>query len=414
MTRKSLFLAAAAALLLLVLAACSGPQGADGAVGPAGPAGPIGPQGPTGATGQPGPAGPAGAVGSQYAGSKTCGGCHSDIYNRFIKSGHPWKLNPVVNGQPPDYPFTKVINPPAGYTWNDISYVIGGYAWKARFIDLQGYIITDAPGTVISNTEYLNQYNFANALLGKAAGWVTYKSGTPQLQYDCGGCHTTGYKAQGHQDDRPGIVGTWAEPGIQCEACHGPAGLHASNPYAVQPRIDRSAAACGKCHSRNAIENVDAKGGFIEHHEQYEELRQSKHLIVDCVTCHDPHTLVNQLQKTSAEETTRAQCADCHYQEAKYQANPRHLELGIECVDCHMPRLVKSAWGNPDRFTGDIRSHLMAIDPTQVEQFTPDGITSLSQISLNFACRSCHAPGSSLDKTDAELIDVATDYHARP
>lgn len=53
-----------------------------------------------------------------------------------------WKLNKVVDGQSPDYPFTEVPEPPEGYTWDDVTYVIGGYNWKARFIDQNGYIIT--------------------------------------------------------------------------------------------------------------------------------------------------------------------------------------------------------------------------------------------------------------------------------
>ncbi len=35
--------------------------------------------------------------------------------------------------------FSRVPDPPEGYTWEDISYVIGGYGWKARFIDLEGH-----------------------------------------------------------------------------------------------------------------------------------------------------------------------------------------------------------------------------------------------------------------------------------
>jgi hypothetical protein len=330
-----------------------------------------------------------------------------------MKSGHAWKLNPVVNGQPPQYPFTKLNQLPEGYTWNDISYVIGGYNWKARFLDQQGYIITDKPGAVISDTAYLNQWNFANPLIGKQAGWVTYKSGTPQLKYDCGPCHTTGYNRQGSQDDKPGIVGTWAEPGIKCEACHGPGSLHASNPRGFAMQVDRDAELCGKCHVRGTSESVDAKDGFIDHHEQYEELFQSKHVTIDCVVCHDPHTLVVQLRQAK-EQTTRTQCQNCHFKEAQNQKNAKHVALKMACVECHMPRLVKSAWGDAEKFTGDIRTHMMAIDVNQIGQFSEDGKTSLSQISLDFACRHCHVEGLVKPLTDEELKAAATDYHSLP
>ena len=231
-----------------------------------------------------------------------------------MKSGHPWKLNKVVDGKPPKYPFTEIPRPPTGYQWKDISYVIGGYHWKARFMNKDGYIITDWMTTTqaISDTKYLNQFNFANPNVGKEAGWTTYNSGVKQLPYNCGSCHTTGYTPQGKQDQLPGIVGAWAEPGIQCEACHGPGSQHAANPRGVGMKIDRDSEACGKCHRRDAVESVNAKDGFIEHHEQYEEQFQSKHVTIDCVVCHNPHQGVVQLRQAQ-QPTTRTKCENCHF-----------------------------------------------------------------------------------------------------
>ena len=40
--------------------------------------------------------------GADYVGSDTCGVCHEETYDVFIQSGHPWKLNKVVDGQPPE------------------------------------------------------------------------------------------------------------------------------------------------------------------------------------------------------------------------------------------------------------------------------------------------------------------------
>jgi hypothetical protein len=77
-----------------------------------------------------------------------------------------------------------------------------------------------------------------------------------------------------------------------------------------------------------------------------------------------------------------------------------------------MPKVTKSALGNPDIFTGDLRTHMMAIDPDQVGQFNEDGSVALSQVSLDFACRSCHSEGGDATvKTDEELIDGARGYH---
>jgi hypothetical protein len=313
---------------------------------------------------------------------------------------------------PPDYPFTEIPAPPEGYTWSDILYVIGGYNWKARFVNLEGYIITDAPGAT-GNAEYLNQWNFANSLIGKDADWATYHSGEANLAYDCGSCHTTGYSPQGNQDNLPGLVGTWTQPGIRCEACHGPGSLHMTNPPGVQMMIERDSELCGECHRRGEVESVNAKGGFIEHHEQYEELYQGKHIVLDCVTCHDPHTGVVQL-RVAGEQTTRTQCQNCHFEQAKYQDNPTHVAMNMACIECHMPRIVKTAWGDAEKFTGDIRTHLMAIDPSQIGQFNEDGTIALSQIGLDYACRHCHGAGLGSVKTDEELIAAATGYHDRP
>lgn len=400
-------------LVGILLAACVGPQGPVGIAGPPGPPGPEGPQGPPGKEGSAGPPGQVAEAAAEYVGAATCGGCHKDIFDVYMKSGHAWELNPVVNGEPPQYPFTKLSQPPEGYTWNDISFVIGGYNWKARFIDQNGYLITDKPGATTSDTSYLNQYNFANPLLQKDAGWVSYHAGEKELKYDCGGCHTTGYSPGGNQDGKPGLVGTWAEPGIKCEACHGPGSLHASNPRGFRMEVDRDSELCSSCHGQGSIGQVGVKDGLIDHDEQYGDLFQGKHVALDCVVCHDPHKLVVQ-SRQAGEQTTRTQCQNCHFKEAQNQTNSKHAVMNLPCVECHMPRIIKSAWGDPTKFTGDIRTHRMVIDPNQISQTSEDGNTALPQIGLDFACRHCHVEGMGLPRTDEELKAAATGYHTPP
>jgi hypothetical protein len=325
-----------------------------------------------------------------------------------MRSGHPFKLNLVVDGQPPEYPFTEVTE---GYTWDDILYVIGGYNWKYRFVDQEGFIITNPPGET-GVTDYLNQWNFANPAVGNQADWTTYHSGEEAKPYNCGSCHTTGYSPEGNQDGLPGLVGTWSEPGIQCEECHGHGSLHAENPRSFAMEVNRDPEQCGACHRRGGVEQINAKGGFIQHHEQYEELFQSKHVTLDCVTCHDPHAGVVQLRQDGV-QTTRTTCEQCHFQQAQNASVDDHGTF-VKCIDCHLPRIAKSAIGNAEMFTGDIRAHIMAIDPLQVGQFTEDGTVSLSQISLDFACRHCHVEGGLASvKTDNELLEAAFGYHER-
>jgi hypothetical protein len=393
-------------IMALVFVGCSGqqgeqgPAGADGAQGPPGPAGQEGPQGPPG---------PAGVDGLSYeppafVGSEACSECHSEITDVFAQSGHAFKLNEVVDGQPPEYPFSTLPGPPEGYTWEDISYVIGGYNWKARFLDQDGYIIT-------GDENATTQYNLENDELELGDEWVAYHAGEENVPYDCGTCHTTGYTTVGHQDDRPGIIGTFSESGIQCEECHGAGSLHVNNPVTVDMRVDRDSGACSDCHARGGSEEFDISDGFISHHEQYQDFFQGKHAAIDCVVCHDPHAGVVQLRQ-SDEPTTLASCDNCHFAQTQ-PAKVRHNR--VNCIDCHMPKLIKNAVGNPEQFMGDMRTHLTTINPQQISQFSEEGALIDNQLSLDYACRSCHNPdGRATEKTDEELIENATNYHSGP
>ena len=79
-----------------------------------------------------------------------------------------------------------------------------------------------------------------------------------------------------------------------------------------------------------------------------------------------------------------------------------------------MPRMAMSSWSEPARFIGDIRAHLLAIDPTQIGQFSQDGNTAISQVSLDFACKSCHGTGGIAESlSDQELMATANQYHTK-
>ncbi len=395
---------------LMILSACtSASPTVTGPAGPAGPVGPTGPQGPFGPVGEPGPVGPSAA---EYVGAAKCAGCHSGIAKTYASTGHAYSLSTIVDGKAPAYPFSGVVNPPEGYAWADIAYVIGGYNWMARFVDQNGYIITDKPGATESDPTYANQYNLANAKLRISAGWVSYQSGTAELPFDCAKCHTTGYRPTGHQNDQAGVTGTWAEAGVQCESCHGPGSLHAKSPYGSALKIERDAQACTECHERGGDVELDTRDGFIQHQTHNGDLYQSKHLTLDCVDCHDPHTGVVQLRKANL-PTVQTECSDCHFQEAKNAKVDRHAVFGLACQSCHMPRLIQVATGSEALLTGDMRTHVVGIDSTQIGQFNADGSIK-PQIALDYSCRSCHTPGTGVALDDALLTELATGYHDAP
>jgi hypothetical protein len=325
----------------------------------------------------------------------------------FAKSGHANALKKVSDGQAPQFPFSQLGDPPQGYTWADISYVLGGYGWQAIFSNQDGYIITDEPGKS-GNTAYLNQYNLANSALAKEAGFVSFNAGEADLKNSCVECHTTGYSASGSQGDLPGIVGTWKEDGVTCERCHGPGSLHVSNPQAIKPVINRSGELCAECHQVDDSRQVYAKDSFINHAQQSAEIAKGKHLVLDCSDCHDPHTGANQL-KQAGMAVGLLECTNCHFNSANYQKVVMHKSF--PCTACHMPPMVINAWGDIEKFTADMPTHLFAINPQQVGQFSSDGATSLPQISLDYACKHCHNGSFATVKEDALLKEKATGYH---
>ncbi|MCP4214000.1 MAG: hypothetical protein GY765_05045 [bacterium] len=355
-----------------------------------------------------------------YAGSEACAGCHSTIYNKFMESGHPFKLTKVENGMKPmGFPFTTLpdipsndglsdgdntLGPPSGY-W-DVSYVIGGYNWKARFVDTNGFIVTGSD----------TQYNY------ETGGWVSYSDGVEDKPYNCGKCHTTGWQSfadgGGRQDGLPGMDGSFLIGGVHCEECHGEGADHV-NTHGDKNYIDvdSSSEMCGRCHTRDSQNRIAASGGYIKHHEQYDELLgldpdnvgsggMGKHLIagVGCNTCHDPHATTVHSDRTDY-DGIKIDCETCHADKVittgahsmanltKQKAIPPGKRIS-NCLFCHMPKVTKSAVGHSavgsGPQVGDINTHIFKIDLTKTEQFTADGKFAYPWLTGNSACQQCH------------------------
>lgn len=357
---------------------------------------------------------------ANYVGSEVCGGCHSSQYAKFAQSGHPFKLTKVVNGMKPmEFPFTilpdipnedglsdgdNTLGPPSSYA--DVSYVIGGFKWKARFVDKNGFIITGND----------TQYNY------ETRGWVAYSAGSVDKPYNCGKCHTTGWEdfednGGVRQDGLPGMDGTFFKGGIHCEECHGPGAAHVnSNGDPQYITKNDSSDLCGRCHTRDEQQRIEASSGLIKHHEQFDELQgkhpdsmanQGRHLQagVGCNTCHDPHATTVFQDMTDSPGVIR-HCEDCHadkvidsgpHSTANLLAKgllPKNSRSISNCYACHMPKMAKSAVGHDavgtGPKTGDISSHIFKIDLTKTDQFTPDGKFAYPWITGQYACKQCH------------------------
>lgn len=162
--------------------------------------------------------------------------------------------------------------------------------------------------------------------------------------------------------------------------------------------MDESASFCGQCHRRGADDDkIPASGAFAQHHEQYQELLASGNMsTLNCVVCHDPHKPVHVGATNQIEELgITTHCDDCHSAAAEIYEESIMGVVGVECVECHMPKSAKSAV-NTSPYMADVSSHLFRINTsTDAEFIFVDEIDGKEYanpyITLEYACLTCHA-----------------------
>jgi Tfp pilus assembly protein PilF len=156
----------------------------------------------------------------------------------------------------------------------------------------------------------------------------------------CFRCHSTGPINLGEN-----YTVTPSEPGVHCEACHGPGAAHVrakGTPTTIQnPKRLTSAELnelCGACH-RKASElddETDWRNPWnVRHQPEYLHraacFRNSRGRF-SCVTCHDPH---QPLQTSTAFYNSR--CSSCHLSVVHQTPTASR-----GCIDCHMPQATAS------------------------------------------------------------------------
>lgn len=297
----------------------------------------------------------------EYLTSEECQNCHKSKYDSWYNGTHRLKLIPAEKAEAAGYP---LVNASSGsnldYTWDDISYVIGG-KYKVRYINSTGYIITKNKNGSINGS---NQYNVRNKT------WDNYHAGEDK-QYNCGNCHTTGYDINGSFPGMPGIVGNWTEPGVGCEACHGGAG----NGHQVSS--DNTAQVCGNCHIRAGT----SSGGTVytkedvnpdrKHHEQYNDFVNGPH------------------NNTPAESPYgRDSCQNCHspFEYVAKQIDNVSVSIedagGISCSVCHDPHDVSddryAAYDAPNAYNASLFSDLL--NHTKLNTLGSGGVAPLKMV----------------------------------
>jgi predicted CXXCH cytochrome family protein len=250
------------------------------------------------------------------------------------------------------------------------------------------------------NLRYRQWVNFWKVIDGPGSeradprNWERLDAST-SYQANCAVCHTSQLRnTQGRGFAVNGLE--FNEPGINCEACHGPseqhvlemneAGYTSKDPLA--PPVDfhaidsrTSVAICAQCHMQSAIRTPGPNGelnytssreffgnrlrqpyGEFSRRGFYKDgrFRQTTFLVealersqcfkkggISCVACHDPHSHDSASNSTSVKfpDQPNLLCTGCHkqFQDAVAVARHSHHAADSEasrCVSCHMPRIM--------------------------------------------------------------------------
>lgn len=289
-----------------------------------------------------------------YVGSQACGACHSVQLSQHSASGHARSLRPAA-----DHALAKSFLPKLEMP---VEWAFGSGNQAVTFVsqvDEDSYL-----------EHYFTYYSAAKVLAAtpghaglepktpREARGVVYRTFDPDPKImRCFRCHSTGRLSLGPRlDIRP------AEPGVHCEACHGPGSLHVNaagsgdlltaRRMIVNPGRLRSSELnqlCGGCHRKpapaGAVSNWSDPWN-TRHQPLYLDQSacfQKSQGRLSCLTCHDPHKPLQKNQ--SSHYNTR--CATCH------KTRPHPMLAGgdtklSDCVRCHMPAVAP---GNHLKFT---------------------------------------------------------------
>lgn len=348
-----------------------------------------------------------------YVTSEQCKVCHLEHYDSWKTTLHSRMLQDVRKNRDaivttldpavirPDLAkLSAKLKVPADQIYipkvEEVVYTIGNQ-WKQRYMVEKDKILYIAPV----------QYNL------DTDRWVNYNEATwdkkPWIK-GCGSCHATGVDLEKN---------SFSEPGIGCEACHGPGSHHVALPKTavfdkrqtiVNPsKLPTGVAVqvCGSCHNRghsSTQKGIEWPVGYLPgkalgpyfkstsfgagdpvhlyanefskgHHQQYIDWRQSKHATegVTCTSCHYVHQLGLAPTRFQTKQSGSQQCLSCHKVINNNQAHAIH-SFG-NCVGCHMPRIAQSAE------SGDLHSHVfVALLPKD----------TLANPVIPNSCQTCH------------------------
>jgi predicted CXXCH cytochrome family protein len=378
------------------------------------------------------------ATPASYFGSASCRPCHAGIYKDWSGSGMSKMLQPYApqnilgdfeeqnkfyldddadyrNGQfelkrgresrlfarmvrRADRHYFDILQSDGRWHSYPVDYTIGSKFEQAYATKLPSGEIHVFP--IQYNLRYKRWVNFWTVIDGPGSeradprNWERLDVST-SYQANCAVCHTSQLRNIKGEGFAVNDV-EFNEPGINCEACHGPSGLHVlemteAGYTGKDPRappvnfheIDNqtSIAICAQCHMQSATRtpgptgelNYVSSGEFFGNRlrQPYGEFsrkgfykdgrfRQTTFMVealersqcfkkggLSCVSCHDPHGHDSASNPTSLKfrDQPDLMCTRCHEQFQDTAAVARHSHHaanseGSRCVSCHMPRIM--------------------------------------------------------------------------
>ncbi|MCX6867375.1 MAG: tetratricopeptide repeat protein, partial [Verrucomicrobia bacterium] len=397
------------------------------------------------------PVAPASNTPPGYAGSASCRECHAKFYTLWSTSFHGLAMQPYSAKLA-----QTMLTPQAA----DI--IAGRYRFRADL--LTGEVIERSDDgerryRITQTTGGKNVYYFLTPL---ERGWLQvlpvaydvrrkewfdttasavrhfgdrrdvalyWKERQLTFNTSCFSCHVS-QLAKNYDLKSDSYHTTWAEPGINCETCHGPSAEHARmfrELPANQPApadiklivmkklsIEQRNATCAPCHARmspvtsqftpgdryfdhfdlTCFENADfyPDGRDLGENYTYTQWRLSpcvKSGQLDCIHCHTSSGRYRFADPATANNA----CLPCHEQRVKNAAAHTHHKAATpasQCVSCHMPMTEFARMRRTD--------HSMR---------PPTPATTLAYKSPN-ACNLCH------NKKDAAWADMSVrKWHSR-
>lgn len=335
---------------------------------------------------------------AQYAGSAACQGCHAKQHRDHSRTGMAKMFAPyvpgavfgdfsgaVIEGLRPLLAGGRHYFETAGKRL-PVDYTIGS-KWQQAYATRVGERIHVFPIQYNRITgrwlNYWREIDPPGSIRHQSTRFTEFSDAT-LYQRNCAPCHTS-------QLAQTGPLAKFAEPGVNCEMCHGPSAGHvrerAANKPAHEPPVDfrRLDAAsyvkiCAQCHRQSAILRR-GNGGQLnfsgsspdftlpQHSRPFLEFsrrafyldgrfRETTFIVeafersacyrkggAHCGTCHDPHPsdFSANLRALQYQDDPDAMCVSCHRGHST-RAHTRHKpdNEASRCVSCHMPRITET------------------------------------------------------------------------